>query len=482
MIGARSARRPPPRHALPPSGRSGRRSGGRRPVGTNLVLYAVLVLLSGFVVGTTATFNATTRNAGNSFTTAAITQPTAPAAPGSHLTGTSAQVRWTAPTANPAANGGIGYRIRRAYAGGPTDTAGTSPGCGSGALSYSTVGFSSTSTYSDATIPTAAADQGTHYCYQTESVWPCCPVDGKKPVITSINTAGRVIQDVQTGYVVSSWEFLGNGNGQAATGEQLRVKFNQPVDVANSITTSETVCIHKGDRTIRVGSSLTTPSDCERTTTYERQRFQFSSNSTAGSWTIEFPAPVSCTATIPWAGSSGNTEAALAGPLNTCLGAGNYVVNAGGCSKCTIDLDYRGRWNGDMPLPTFTSSLVNNGTPVTISGLDNTIVPLWGSIGTIITTAGGWGGDAEARFTIGALDWTDCSVAGVACMTLTITLGPPAGGSTKVINMPTVASWTLTPAGGRLSQSYTESLPLCTTNPAGAPTGGLCLVTNSSGW
>src|SRR3954462_15392836 len=82
--------RPQAKHALP----APRRARSASDMATTLGILVVLVLTSAFVVGTTASFTASTSNAGNSVATTALRAPT-----GSSVTGVGdrMQVSWTAP-------------------------------------------------------------------------------------------------------------------------------------------------------------------------------------------------------------------------------------------------------------------------------------------------------------------------------------------------------------------------------------------------
>jgi hypothetical protein len=555
-------RKPPPRRALPAPPRSpDRRPRHGQDFSTTIGLIVVLVLTSAFVAGTTATFTASTRNTGK-FTIAGLGKPTTPTA---SMGGTTATFGYTAASAGADYNVGIGYRIMRKSVGGPTTTAGSSsaPDCTAGTYAVLSPGYTQSSSYADPSIPSAAADQGEYFCYAAEGVWPCCPVTGNNPIITS--KGGKIQIALQTGYVVSSWSFnSGNNNQQLASGEKLIVNFNQPVNTATSITASDSVCVDPIDELIRIGMSSSAVDSCLNTTN-EVQRLTFSAQP-SGNFTLTYNG--STTANI--AGGS-SIAAAIESALEALTSVGTGGVNVTRTSSTVYDVAFTGNNFGDVAVmtktnptggqtltistptagvaqetpetqrltfsaqPSGTFTLTYNGaTTATIAGgatitsgiqtalealttvgtggvlvtrTSNIIYdvrftgrnigdvpvmtktnPSGGQTLTIstptagtaalasiayLTNSGTWTGPA-ARFDISAVAWTNSN------KTATITLGANLG-----TNTPTIPTGTYTiiptPASGK-STSTTSALAICSTDPAGAPTGGLCRPTATGGW
>ena len=120
-------RKAAPKHAAP-TGDAPSSAKPRKRDNTTFMLIAILVVTSGFVAGTTASFTASTRNGGNTFTVGAIFSPTAPAGTFSNAT---ASFSWTnVDSVTYPVNSGVGYRVLRGSSAlGPTDTAGSAPNC-----------------------------------------------------------------------------------------------------------------------------------------------------------------------------------------------------------------------------------------------------------------------------------------------------------------------------------------------------------------
>jgi hypothetical protein len=357
----RRRRKAAPRHALPAATRKGVRGADR----TTLSLIIVLVLTSGFVAGTTATFNATTQNGGNTFTTASIDTPTNPIG---SMSGSSGNIAWTNVNTALAYNANVGYRVLRKGVNGPSNTGGTAPSCTAG--SYATLGYATGSPYADSTIPSAAADQGKYYCYAVEGVYPCCPATGLTPVLTSLS--GRIEAPVQTGYVVQSWNFnSGNGDSKPTGAEKLVVNFNQPVNTASSITTSHRVCVDAINKLVRVGMTSGFATDCMVNAAYEAQTFTFSGNPTSGGFTLTWGAPINCSVTITEANTNSNATAqsTLQTALNasTCFGTGGTTVAATGCGTCVFTVTFAANNSFDIPTPT-ASDTFNGSNNVAVGG------------------------------------------------------------------------------------------------------------------
>jgi hypothetical protein len=353
----RRRRKAAPRHALPAATRKGVRGADR----TTLMLIISLVLTSGFVVGTTATFNATTQNGGNTFTTASIDTPTNPIG---SMSGSSGNIAWTNVNTALAYNANVGYRVLRKGVSGPSNTGGTAPSCTAG--SYATLGYATGSPYADATIPSTASDQGNYYCYAVEGVFPCCPSSGLTPVLTSLS--GRIEAPVQTGYVVQSWNFnSGNGDSKATAGEKLVLNFNQPVNTATSITTGQRICVDSNNKLVRVGMTSSFATDCLINTAYEIQTATFTGSTTSGTFTLKWGAPVNCSATPtrPATQNNANWAAALQTAMTACFGSGGAMVSGASCNACALTITYAGGNGFDIPTPTATDSF-NGSNNITI--------------------------------------------------------------------------------------------------------------------
>jgi hypothetical protein len=459
----RGRRKLPPRHVLEPSP-SGPAAPRRRRDNTTLVLIVVLVLTSSFVVGTTATFTASTRNTGT-FTVGGIATPTAPVV---SMDGTTANFSWTA-VSGAANNANVGYRVSRKGVGGPTTTAGSgsAPNCASG--SYTTLGYTTGVTNPDATIPSAAADQGEYYCYAAEGVFPCCPATGKQPVITSLQ--GKIQVAVQTGYVVSSWSFNTGNNSQILdSGEKLVMNFNQDVATSTSITTAETVCIDPYNSRILVGVTATTADSCQ----WEVQTL--TATGTGGNWRANAG---NASANIAYNATAATVKTAIQN-LTNIGGASNLVVTgptlAGSTRTWTVY--FSGTKSGDQPQITTTDQNLSG------TGHSTTQATLFGGVTETtslgyLSNAGTWTGN-PARYPISAVAWSNCTVVNVSCKTATITLGANSGSNS--VTLPT-GTWTMnpSPAAGK-STSTTGSLVLCMTDPIGSPIGGLCRPTAAGSW
>lgn len=202
-----------PKHAAP---RSGERS-------TLLVLLALL-LSSGLVVSTSASFNASVTDDASQFAMAALDRP-------SNLTGemagTGASLAWFGVTGP--SNEDAGYNVLWADAGAPT-AAGESPTC-VGVTGYTKIDATGSASYTDATANTRAQSPpgtdrpGRFVCYQVETVYPFPP--SADPWVSQ---GANPVKDVQVGFVAAKVAMANVGtNFTMSTGDVITITFNQPV-------------------------------------------------------------------------------------------------------------------------------------------------------------------------------------------------------------------------------------------------------------
>ena len=489
-MGVLGRRKAQPKHAMtarssssPPSSLRSSSTRSRRDP-TSFLLVAVLVVTSGFVAGTTATFTASTRNAGNTFTVAGIFTPTSPSA---SISGTTVSFAWTNVNAGNAANAGVGYRVSRSSPLDPTDTGGTAPSCpGTG---YSQIGYATGSPYADSAP--AGVNQGQYLCYQAIGVYPCCPASGNIPIITSLQ--GAITTSQQYGYVVKSWSFTGNGDNTPTSGtDKLTINFNQDVAVSTSVSTSDTVCFDPQDKAIIIGASSTVADSCA----WEVQTLAITC--TSGNWKVSFNG--SATSNLPCTTTTGASLQAKLQALGT-VGSGNMYatgpVVAGNTSTYTVH--FAGTLSGTQPVLALSNGAPGLGCSGCTAARVATEVFAGTAVGSVsasigyltnasaFTTSGNNCASgscvASSRYAISAVSWTaaQCTTPGVACKQAVITLGANAG--TDAVTLPT-GTWTSNPkpaAGKTTAQGGGPTL--CTTDPGGSPpTLGLCKPTSGSGW
>lgn len=265
-------RRSAPQHAAEPA------SGGDRTV---LALILALVLTSGFVIGTTASFTASTKNKA-SFSTPALNRPTSASAV---VKGKNIEISWSPIDRNLPRNANSGYRINRKYKGRPTNNFGGVPSCttAEGESPNYFDNLSSTNLNSgpwpdDAVfyrsgVSTGQYHDGQFVCYQVQAVYPCPTAVMGGRVVCNEGTnpwtsllLNPVTGSVQVGYVVSSWSFSSTAtNGAPTEGEKLVFTFNQPFNasaanlpvVSTNNNNGDSICIDPVANKIYVGSANT---------------------------------------------------------------------------------------------------------------------------------------------------------------------------------------------------------------------------------
>jgi hypothetical protein len=462
-----------PRHALPSGKRPAKRDN------TTIALVVVLVLTSGFVAGTTATFSAATRNNGT-FTIAGIGTATGPSVSLSNVTAT---VGWSG-VSGATSNANVGYRLLRKNVGGPITTSGSdaAPDCSTGSYSTLTYAINGTVSYNDATVPNTADDQGDYLCYGIEGVFPCCPAQGKNPAITTLQ--GRAETSVQIGFVVSKWSFTsGNGTQTVDSGEKLTVNFNQAVrmSASNAITATDNLCVDPFTGNVLVGVASAVADSCQN----EIQRITFSGNPTNGNMNLSFGAQQ--TGNFSCASTAAQIQTALEG-LST-IGVGNVQVTKP--SNTVVLMYFKGTLTGTLANQV---SVVNeNCGPSNLSLSANDYFPGVSLTAPTVTlgylsNTGTFTG-LPTRYDITSVVWSPAACT-TTCKSVVITLGNRVAGSVNTVSLPVGAStgetsWRLNPLPSPAASkniSQVGSLQLCTTDPVGSPTSGLCRPTAASGW
>lgn len=248
-------RKPPPRHALERPTQAPRRRGD----GTTLGVILVLVLTSGFVVGTTATFAGSNDNAGNEFAAAALAVPSSFTA---EPTGDDVQLNWT--DAIGADSSGAGYRVSVVDWQAAPNSVPTL--CGVSSPVYARVGVSQSGVNLQGLLDTGASARanftdGRLVCYKVQTSYPCCPggVEGTNPWLSQ--DSGSQVNPVVVANLGMTLVSFASGNGASsgtlAASDWFEFTFNQPIDPATAITTSEYVCTDTTTDTVWVGVSGT---------------------------------------------------------------------------------------------------------------------------------------------------------------------------------------------------------------------------------
>jgi hypothetical protein len=253
----RFRRRPAPRHALP----TPVRRPAKRNHGTLLGVVAILVITSGFVAGTTATYTASSTNSGNEFSAAALSGPSGLKATPS---GSSVQLQWS--DAVGWDNTDTGYRLSVAdWQAAPS----TVPTTCNTPSAFGTVGGASTSSYVDSTL---ASSPHTHFvdgrvwCYKAETIYPY--PESSYPWVSQVGNPTTV---VEVGHTLVGATALGDGDGILEGGtsttdgpDAFEFYFNQAIDPGDYPTGY--ICADKSSDRILVGVNSTTGSaSCPKT-------------------------------------------------------------------------------------------------------------------------------------------------------------------------------------------------------------------------
>lgn len=244
-------RRPRPRHALGPvEGEGPRRAGD----GTTMGVLLVLVLTSGFVVGTTATFTGTTTNSGNEFAAAALATPGLPFT--AEPMGDDVQLNWV--NAVGADSTGAGYRLSVVdWQAAPNVVPST---CGVVSPSWTKIGNAQSGVSGQGYLDVDADTRpnftdGRLLCYQAQTAYPCCTggLEGANAWLSqsSVSQSNPVVV-ANVGMTLVSFT---SGNGNTAGGvratDWFEFTFNQPI--SNPVTTAHTVCFDNTTENILIG-------------------------------------------------------------------------------------------------------------------------------------------------------------------------------------------------------------------------------------
>jgi hypothetical protein len=233
----------------------------RRGDGTTLGVILALVITSGFVVGTTATFTSTTTNANNKFVAASLSTP-------GNLTATPSGANVVLAWAN--ATGldvtSAGYRVNWADWKQAPQTPDSS--CGLTSAAFTTkVGVSQTGaglTDSSASSRANFVD-GREYCYQVQTSYPCCP-EGANPWLSQdvdFQQGNPTMVAVVGTTMIDAIGVNGGVSGGLDSGDYFEFTFNQAVNLLP--TTSDYICTDGTGEAIWIGINGTNNGTCPRT-------------------------------------------------------------------------------------------------------------------------------------------------------------------------------------------------------------------------
>jgi hypothetical protein len=216
-----------------------------------------LVLLSGAVAGTSASFSASTSN-GSTLGTDSLNAPATMTAAAS---GNNVVIGWSAGSMESGAPT-FGHRVRERALG---VEAGTRDGQDPPACA-TTDTFTATATTDNVTLTTTdtgvatSTNQGSWYCYTVDTQYP----QGASPLWFS--QAGNQVVQVQLGHVVRSLQFVDGPDVSANTfseGDAVVITFSQPVNIATGPTNTnnptgiptsgDSFCIRKASSTLNIG-------------------------------------------------------------------------------------------------------------------------------------------------------------------------------------------------------------------------------------
>lgn len=244
----------------------------RREAKRSLMIAFVVILGSGFVVGTTASFTSNTSNRGNTFSSAALTAPQG-------LTGTAAgtdvNLGWTAGSFG--GGTGFGHRVLERSLGvqadprdgsaapgacADTDTFGTAVG--------RTAAATTTLTHSGIGVASSA---GSYACYKVDTEYPASP-----GTAAWFSQNGNPVASVMLGHVVKSVNAVNVLTlGTFEEGDLFTFTFNQAVNIATGPTstnnptgkptTGNDVCVVGADGTITFGRTIY-DTDCAASQSY----------------------------------------------------------------------------------------------------------------------------------------------------------------------------------------------------------------------
>lgn len=224
----------------------------------SLSIAFTLVLASGLVAGTSASFNAGTDNRDNKMAMAALTAPTA-------LTATPAagdvNLAWGAGSFG--GGTGFGHRVMVRNLGvepgvrdgldGPAST------CSASDTFTSTPARTGASTTSVTHTGAVSGAAGSYACYRVETEYPASPATAQW-----FSQTGNPVATVMLGHVVRTVTAVnGGGPGDVDEGDSFVLTFNQAVNIATgpvttddpsgSPTTGHDVCVDSSSGTINLG-------------------------------------------------------------------------------------------------------------------------------------------------------------------------------------------------------------------------------------
>lgn len=293
-----------------------------------------LMLLSGAVAGTSASFNGSTSEAtASGLGTDALYAPASiDAAP----SGNDVAVTWPAGALGSGASS-FGHRVAERSLGVGSLDGLTAPGCSEGdTFTTSATVTSATLTFTDTAVATATGNQGSWYCYRVQTTYP----QGASPVWFS--QTAHPVAVVQIGHVMRTVELVeGSGTaGNLGPGDSIVMTFNQPVNTTTG-PTSERTCARSNNNTINLGRSGTNA--CGNSETVVVGKIVVASVSSNATWNTAWswsdcPATNQCrvlTATLGSA-TNGSTSNVTIGatPVMTPVTGFNKSA-AGAVSPCT---------------------------------------------------------------------------------------------------------------------------------------------------
>jgi hypothetical protein len=233
----------------------------RRGDGTTLGVILALVITSGFVVGTTATFTSTTTNANNKFVAASLSTPRNLTATPS---GANVVLAWANATGLDVAS--AGYRVNWADWKQAPQTPDSS--CGLTSAAFTTkVGVSQTGAgLTDSSASTRANFvDGREYCYQAQTSYPCCP-EGANPWLSQdvdFQQGNPTMVAIVGTTMIDAIGVNGGVSGSLDSGDYFEFTFNQAVTSLPTI--ADYICTDVTTKAIWIGVNGTSTTTCPRT-------------------------------------------------------------------------------------------------------------------------------------------------------------------------------------------------------------------------
>lgn len=233
-----------------------------REAGRSLTIAFAVILGSGFVVGTSASFNGSTKNGANTFSSAALTAPqTLAAAP------SGADVALGFVAGSFGGGTGFGHRIMQRNMGvEPDPRDGLNPASGTCANTdtFTIAAGRTTAAVTTLTHTGAGATSvaGSYACYRADTEYPASP-----STANWFSQSNNPVAMVMLGHVVKSVIGANGGDsGQIDQGDVFTITFNQPVNIATGPTstnntsgiptTGNDICVRSTDGTIAFGRTL----------------------------------------------------------------------------------------------------------------------------------------------------------------------------------------------------------------------------------